>query len=66
VTWVFYAALVVAAAAAMIARPELVPRYQNLFFTHHLAVLDVCLLAGQLPLILVHEGFMGSPGAGLE
>jgi hypothetical protein len=61
-TWVFYVVLVVAAGAAMIAQPELAPRYQNLFFTHYLAVLNLCLLAGQLPLILVHEGFHGLAG----
>jgi hypothetical protein len=54
--WALYAALVIAAVAAMIRYPGLVPAYGHLFFTRSsLLILMVGIVAGQLPLQLAHE-----------
>lgn len=58
VAWAFYGLLVAAAAAAVIRTPELLPRYQHLFFTHSsLVVLTLGIVLGQVPWILAHEAF---------
>ncbi|HEX5402188.1 MAG TPA: hypothetical protein VFX16_07800 [Pseudonocardiaceae bacterium] len=60
--WVCYGLLVVAAVIAMVRQPDVVPRYQNLFFTRYLVVLELGIFLGQFPLILVHEAFHALAG----
>ena len=60
--WVLYAALLTAAAAAMVRRPELAPHYRNLFFTEYVTVLELVLFLGQFPLLLIHESFHALAG----
>ncbi|HEX3647345.1 MAG TPA: hypothetical protein VHV49_02900 [Pseudonocardiaceae bacterium] len=62
VGWACYAALIVAAIVAMVRQPVLVPSYHNLFFTKYLVLLELGIYLGQLPLILVHEGFHALAG----
>jgi hypothetical protein len=61
--WAAYAALVAAAAVAMIRQPGLVPAYQHLFFVRSsLVILMAGVVAGQLPLVLLHESFHALAG----
>ncbi len=46
----------------MARQPDLVPRYQNLFFTRYLVLLELGIYLGQIPLILVHEAFHALAG----
>jgi hypothetical protein len=55
VAWVCYAILVVATIVAIVRQPVLLPRYQNLFFTNYLVLLELGIYFGQMPFILVHE-----------
>jgi hypothetical protein len=58
VAWTGYALIVAAAATAMIRQPALVPTYHNLFFTHSsLVLLMLGIALGQVPWMLLHEGF---------
>jgi len=52
---VLYAALLIGCLIAMLRTPALAPSYHNLFFTTYMSVLMMVVLAGQLPLILLHE-----------
>jgi hypothetical protein len=49
------ASALVACAVAMRRSPELVPSYHDLFFTHYMTVLELAIVFGQLPLVLLHE-----------
>jgi hypothetical protein len=61
--WAAYAALVTAAVVAMIRQPALVPAYQHLFFVQgSLVILMAGVVAGQLPLVLLHESFHALAG----
>jgi hypothetical protein len=61
--FVAYAALVAAATVAMIRQPALVPAYQHLFFVRSsLVILMAGVVAGQLPLVLLHESFHALAG----
>jgi hypothetical protein len=62
VAWACYAVLLVAAVVVVVRQPELAPRYQNLFFTRYLVLLELGIYLGQLPLILVHEAFHALAG----
>ncbi|MCX3061361.1 hypothetical protein [Streptomyces beihaiensis] len=54
--WVVYGLLVAGAVAAVIRTPALMPRYQNVFFTHSsLVALMLGIVLGQVPWILMHE-----------
>ncbi len=55
--WVLYAGLVAAAALRTAQHPDLVPRYQDLFFTDYLTLVVLTLAIAQTPLLLLHEGF---------
>jgi hypothetical protein len=55
--WVAFVLLVGGALAACLADPSVAPRPGNVFFTRYLAVVEVTLLVGQVPLVLVHELF---------
>ena len=55
--WVGYALVIGGAIAAMAVSPRLAPHPANVFFTHYMSVLELVLFLGQLPLMLVHEGF---------
>lgn len=57
VAWVFYLAVIAAAAVAMIAKSRLALHPGNLIFTHYVTVLELVLFLGQFPLILLHELF---------
>lgn len=60
--WVCYAALLVAAAAACVADPRLLPSRQHVFFSHYLLVVELTLFFGQFPLTLLHESFHALAG----
>ena len=58
VAWTGYALVVAAAATAIIRQPALVPTYHNLLFTHSsLVLLMLGVALGQVPWMLLHEGF---------
>nr|WP_168531005.1 hypothetical protein [Streptomyces sp. RPA4-2]QIY65440.1 hypothetical protein HEP85_32365 [Streptomyces sp. RPA4-2] len=42
---------------AVIARPDLAPHPGQIFFTHSLLVVQLVITLGQVPLLLLHEGF---------
>ena len=44
-----------ACAIVMLRSPELVPSYHDLFFTHYMTILELAIIVGQLPLVLLHE-----------
>lgn len=60
--WACYGLLVVAAVVVLVRHPDLAPRYQNLFFTRYLVVLELAVFLGQFPLILLHEAFHALAG----
>lgn len=60
--WTCYAALVVAAFAAMVRYPYLRPTYHHIFFTHYLSLIPVVLTAALVPAILVHESYHALAG----
>jgi hypothetical protein len=60
--WVGYVLLVTWWVVAMVRSPDLVPRYQNLFFSDYYTIVMVTLLLGQIPAVLVHEGFHALAG----
>jgi hypothetical protein len=62
VAWVCYVLLVAAAVVAFVRWPDVAPRYQNLFFSQYLVVLELGVFLGQMPLILIHESFHALAG----
>lgn len=60
--WLAYAVVITGAIVAMIRHPQLVPRYQDVFFVHSFAVVELVAFVGQFPLILVHEAFHALAG----
>lgn len=57
VAWIAYAMLVVAAVAACIDQPRLVPSPRNAFFTHYLVIVELTLSVVQIPMLMLHEAF---------
>ncbi|MGQ0481582.1 MAG: hypothetical protein ACT4O0_11230 [Pseudonocardia sp.] len=55
--WLGYVTLVLAALAAWVAEPDLLPHPDHLFFSEYLLVIELTLVFGQIPLILLHEVF---------
>lgn len=55
--WIAFALVVGLAASVAIVDPRFLPRQQNVFFTPYLAVIEVTVILGQLPLVLLHELF---------
>lgn len=55
--WVAYGLLVVAAAMACIADPQLVPTPDDVFFVQSLLIIELTLMVLQIPLTLLHEFF---------
>ncbi|MFF2996349.1 hypothetical protein ACFVTC_17500 [Streptomyces sp. NPDC057950] len=55
--WVLYGAMVGGWTWAAIARPDLAPHPGQIFFTHSLLVVQLVITLGQVPLLLLHEGF---------
>jgi hypothetical protein len=49
------ASALIACAIVMLRSPKLVPSYHDLFFTRSMTVLELAIIAGQLPLVLLHE-----------
>jgi hypothetical protein len=62
VAWVCYGILMVATIVVVVGQPDLLPRYQNLFFTKYLVLLELGVYFGQMPFILVHEAFHALAG----
>jgi hypothetical protein len=61
--WLIYLLFIGAGAAVMIRNRSLVPSYQDLFFTRSsLTVLTLGLVLGQMPWMLLHEGFHALAG----
>jgi hypothetical protein len=60
--WCCYGLLTAGWISVMIHFPWLAPHYQNLFFTDSYTVVELVLFVGQLPLLLVHEGFHALAG----
>ncbi|GAB3825994.1 hypothetical protein ACFPIJ_45250 [Dactylosporangium cerinum] len=57
VAWAGYAALVVVAVAVCVADPRLAPARGNVFFTDYLLIVELTILFGQLPFVVLHELF---------
>ncbi len=57
VAWACYAALVAAAVAVCVADPRLAPARGNVFFTDYLLIVELTILFGQLPFVVLHELF---------
>ncbi|QFZ73402.1 hypothetical protein GFH48_09165 [Streptomyces fagopyri] len=55
--WALYGALVGGWTWAAIARPDLAPHPGQIFFTHSLLAVQLVITLGQVPLLLLHEGF---------
>ena len=55
--WLLYIALVAVAAFRTAEHPDLVPHYQDLFFTDYLTVVVLTLVVVQTPLLMLHEAF---------
>src|SRR5262249_50894152 len=62
VAWAGYALLVLACVVAMVREPALLPQYHHLFLTRYMAVLEIVVFVGQLPLLLFHESFHALAG----
>ena len=60
--WSLYGILVTAAAVAMIRTPHLAPSYSHLFFSRSLILVTLGIVFGQMPLVLLHEGFHALAG----
>ncbi|MBB5868372.1 hypothetical protein F4553_001751 [Allocatelliglobosispora scoriae] len=60
--WLAYASLIVAAIAVMITTPAVRPSYHNIFFSPYVTVVGLVLLLGQIPGLLIHEGFHALAG----
>lgn len=60
--WLVYAALIGWALVATIRRPDLVPSYHHLFFTHYFALMELVLLLAAIPQLLFHESFHALAG----
>jgi hypothetical protein len=55
--WFCFGVLGLAALVVAIAHPELRPHAHNVFFTQSLLAVQLAVIVGQTPLIMVHEGF---------
>ena len=53
---VAYLALLAGAVIIMLTDPRLIPAHQNVFFTDYLLLVELTVVVGQAPLILLHEG----------
>ncbi|WP_051385737.1 hypothetical protein [Actinokineospora inagensis] len=57
VAWFGYAGLVIAAVLAMVDHPDLRPNATQLFFTPSLVVVQLFLVFGGIPFVVLHEAF---------
>src|SRR6185437_8524956 len=55
--WCAYAALVAGAVIELIAHPSLRPTSSQVYFTGSLVTVQIILMAGQMPLAFLHEGY---------
>jgi hypothetical protein len=55
--WIVYGALVVSALIALVHYADLRPTSSQIYFTGSLVTVQVVLLAGQMPLAFLHEGY---------
>lgn len=55
--WVLYGALVLGAVLACLADPGFAPRYDHVFFSDYLILVELTIFVGQIPLVLLHESF---------
>ena len=60
--WVAYAALVAVATVLAVREPALRPSYRSLFFVRYYTVITLVLFLGQIPGLLLHEGFHALAG----
>lgn len=60
--WICYGLLVAWALVLMARRPDLVPRYHNVFFTDYYTVIQAALFVVAVPQLLLHEGFHALAG----
>ena len=60
--WLAYAGLIGWALVATVRRPDLVPSYHHLFFTHYFALMELVLLLAAIPQLLFHESFHALAG----
>jgi hypothetical protein len=49
------AAALIACVVVMLRSPVLVPSYHDLFFTRYMTIVELAIIVGQLPLVLLHE-----------
>lgn len=55
--WTAYVLLIAAAVVVMVRDPNVVPRYQDIFFTHSYSTVELVTFLGQFPLLLIHESY---------
>lgn len=55
VGWLAYAALLVVGVLAVVHDPALVPQPSHVFFTPYLTIVELTVMFGSLPLVLLHE-----------
>jgi hypothetical protein len=55
--WLVYVGLILAAVVAMLLDPALRPTYKSFFFTEHITLIPIALALGQMPMLLIHEGY---------
>jgi hypothetical protein len=55
--WLCYIALCAAAVVAVSENGALLPTSGKIFFTRSLVAVELCIIVGQLPFMLLHEGF---------
>ncbi|MGP4027115.1 hypothetical protein [Actinomadura sp. 3N407] len=60
--WLCYALLLLLWIGAMARSPDLVPRYGNILFTDYYTLVVLTLFVGQIPALLIHEGFHALAG----
>lgn len=59
VAWAGYGSVIIWAIVIMLRSPALVPTYHDLFFTSYFSIIELVLLAGAVPLVLLHEVYHG-------
>jgi hypothetical protein len=62
VAWVCYATILLAAVIVAFRVPSVAPHYNSVFFTSSLVIVQLSIFVGQLPFILLHEGFHALAG----
>lgn len=55
--WIVYGAIACWAVVTVARTPELMPTYHDLFFSKYFSIIELVLVAGTIPLLLLHESW---------